>query len=106
MKVYIASKMTGLENYGIENFDRMKKKMEGLGFSVLSPADIANKYGTEHPREFYMRRCVELILEAQAVVLFGDWKNSRGALFEEQLAIQLGLPVFEFIDGRGCSLKK
>lgn len=100
MRVYISSKMTGLPNYGIDGFDAVKKKLEGLGFIVISPADTAKKYGTNMPRNFYMRKCVEDILKADAVILFGDWKNSKGAVFEITLANELDIPVFEFM-GKG-----
>lgn len=95
MKVYIASKMTGIPNYNIEEFDRVAERLMDLGFEVVSPALIAKEYGTEHSKEFYMRRCVELILSVDAIVLFGDWRNSECAKFECSLAKQLNLPIFE-----------
>ena len=98
MKVYIASKMTGLPNYNIAEFDRVAEKLMGLGFDVVSPALIAKEHGTEHNKEFYMRRCVELILSVDAIILFGDWRNSEGAKFEFSLARQLNLPIFEVIN--------
>ena len=98
MKVYIASKMTGLPNYNIEEFDRVAEKLMGLGLEVVSPALIAKEHGTEHNKEFYMRRCVELILSVDAIILFGDWKNSDGAKFECSLARQLNLPIFEAVN--------
>ena len=40
MKIFISSKMTGLKNFGYENFFKKEKELRALGFEVLNPADI------------------------------------------------------------------
>ena len=94
MKVFISSKMTGLKNFGYENFLNKEKELRALGFDVLNPADIGLKYGFDKPYAFYIRRSLQMLLQADAVVCFGDYAHSSGSKFEYIVAKVSGIPIF------------
>lgn len=43
-----------------------------------------------------MDRCFQLLSACHAIVLCGDWKNSKGCLQEKEYAERLGLEVLTF----------
>lgn len=42
-----------------------------------------------------MEECREFLSRADAVLMVGGWRNSKGATEERALALSLGLPVFD-----------
>lgn len=95
MKIFISSKMTGLKNFGYDNFFKKEKELRALGFDVLNPADIGLKYGYDKPYQFYIRMALKMLLQADAVLCFGDYKNSVGSLIERIVADVSGIPVYK-----------
>lgn len=94
-KVYISSKMTGLPEFNFPAFDKKAEELEQrYGFEVLNPADIGRKYGTDKPIEFYRRKNLEMLLQADILYVFGDVSDSKGVEFEITVAKELGLPIW------------
>ena len=93
-KVYISSKMTGLPEFNFPAFDKKAEELEHCGFTVLNPADIGRKYGTDKSTAFYRRKNLEMLLQADILYVFGDVSGSRGVEFELIVAKGLGLPVW------------
>jgi nucleoside 2-deoxyribosyltransferase len=91
--VYISGPMTGLPEFNLPAFRTTKAALVALGFDVLSPADVADTEGTGKPRAFYMRRDIEMLLKADAILLLDGWNKSKGALLEFDVAHELGLLV-------------
>lgn len=94
MKVFISSKMSGLKNYGYENFFKKEQELRAQGLDVLNPADIGLKYGFDKPYSFYTRHSLQMLLQADIILCFGDYKNSPGARLELAIAKVSGIPVF------------
>lgn len=90
MIVYIAGKMTGLEDLGRVAFDRAENQLTGLGYQVLNPAWLGNGL----PKEAYMPICLSMIQQAQALVLLDGWENSPGARLERAFAEYQAMPVY------------
>lgn len=90
MIVYIAGKMTGLEDYGRVAFDRAENQLAGLGHQVLNPARI----GDGLPKAAYMPICLSEIQQAQALVLLEGWESSPGARLERAFAEYQEMPVY------------
>ena len=89
--VYISGKMTGVENYNKPKFDRAKAVLESKGYEVLSPADL----GAEESFEWhdYMRVDVALLAMCDSIYLLDDWRDSKGARAELDVARALKLEV-------------
>ncbi len=85
MKVYIAGKITGNEDYRAQFKCReMILKLEG--HTVLNPADLPA--GLEHHE--YMHICRSMIDVSEAVSFLDNWKDSPGAQMEHEYAIEQG----------------
>lgn len=90
MIVYIAGKMTGLEDLGRVAFDRAENKLTGCGYQVLNPAWLGNGL----PKEAYMPICLSMIQQAQAMVMLDGWESSLGARLERAFAEYQDMPVY------------
>jgi len=90
--LYIAGPMTGLPDYNFPAFNTLAAKLRAEGYTVLNPAE-SDGGTTYKPRPFYMRRAIEMLMQADAVVLLPGWLNSKGALLEVEIAQELDLPL-------------
>ena len=89
--VYISGKMTGVENYNKPKFDRTKALLESEGYEVLSPADLVAEESFEW--HDYMRVDVALLAMCDAIYMLDDWRDSRGAKAELDIARALKLEI-------------
>lgn len=96
--VYIAGKMTGLEDNGRGNFAEAEKDFKERGFTVLNPAVLPDGM----PGERYMPICFAMIDQADMVVLLNNWKDSPGATLEREYAKYQKKMVFEYDEAKGC----
>lgn len=83
MKVYISSKITGVDEYQ-KGFLETKHKLEQLGHIVMNPSILGLNEGFTH--EEYMHICYSMIDVCDVICLFGNWLNSQGALLELKYA--------------------
>lgn len=81
MKVYIAGKITGNENYKAE-FAEAEEKLRELGHIPLNPAVLPE--GLE--KADYMRICLAMLDSADAIAPLLSWTRSDGAAIEMSLA--------------------
>ena len=81
MKVYIAGKITGNENYKAE-FAEAEEKLRDLGHIPLNPAALPE--GLE--KADYMRICLAMLDSADAIAPLLSWTRSDGAASEMSLA--------------------
>ena len=104
---YLASKMSGLPGYNYAEFIRIASLLRQRGYAFANPAEF------EHEKERAaiisgesdgplwqdcLARDVAIVAhpECAGIIVFGDWKDSRGALLETEVASSLGKPIFEF----------
>ena len=85
MKVYIAGKISGLEDYK-DNFARAQEMLESEGHIVLNPALLPEGMSAQD----YMRICFAMVDSADMVALLPNWVDSRGAALERDYAIYVG----------------
>lgn len=89
MKVYLSGRVSGFKHYR-EAFAQAEKELLDMGYDVLNPASGADNL-TEAEA---MRRAVNMLLQADVVVMLPHWEQSDGALIERHLARKLGLPIW------------
>ena len=85
MKIYIAGKITGLDNYR-ELFQKAESIFKNEGHAVMNPSILPD--GFEH-RE-YMHICYSMINVCDGVHFLDNWKDSKGAIMEYEYAVEQG----------------
>ena len=88
MKIYIAGKITGDENYR-EKFRKQEERLREEGHIVLNPASLPEGLKNEE----YARICVAMMSVADCVAFIPDWKESHGAQVEYALCKYVGKPM-------------
>lgn len=93
-KVYISSAMTGKPYFNHQAFFEKEAELRDYGYEVLNPAIIGQKHGFGKDYGFYLRKALIMLLDADIVLVFGDWKGSKGVAVERYVAGACGIPVF------------
>ena len=97
-KIYIAGKVTGEPVHSTAlKFAMAKKEVESLGFEAINPIELVGDFRT--PWDTAMRICIKALMDCDAVVLLPDWANSKGAMFEHEIAERLEMPIFNASKG-------
>ena len=91
MTVYISSAITNNPIYKMQ-FGDMQRKLERDGHEVVNQALFTLKanWGFDEIMDF----CLRALDSADAIVMFGDWKDSRGANRELGYALGKGIKVY------------
>lgn len=93
MKVYIAGKITGLDEVLVlKKFNGSKRQLRKQGCAVMSPAVLASNDGFGHSD--YMHVCLAMIDVCDAIYMQKDWRDSKGAKMELQHARSLKKKIF------------
>ena len=79
MKIYIAGKITGDQNYAVK-FAEKAGLLTGCGYTVLSPTILPE----DMSQGDYLRICFAMIDAADVVFFFPDWVESEGARLERK----------------------
>jgi len=87
-KVYIAGKITGLENYQ-NKFWGAKMILERQGHLVMNPAVLPAGFDYED----YMKICFAMIDVCDAVYMLDNWRDSPGAMREHAYAGATGKAI-------------
>jgi len=90
MIIYIAGKMSGLEDLGQNDFDKAEKLLTEKGHIVINPAKLP--HGLRH--ESYMQISLAMIDAADAVYMLKTYSNSNGANIEFKYAVYQGKNVY------------
>ena len=88
MKIYIAGKITGDENYR-EKFAKAQVQLQKDGHIVLNPAVMPEGL----TKAEYMKLCFSMIDIADQVVFLTGWQDSEGAQLEEQYCRYVGKTI-------------
>ncbi len=106
--VYIAGPMRGIPNFNFPAFDKAKAELEGMGYRVISPADLDREAGIDgsddlsgllpERQDSLLRDCIRrdvlaIINECDGLYVMRGWENSRGCAVEIALAKFLGLEI-------------
>ena len=100
--LYIAGPMTGLPEFNYPAFREAAQQLTDAGYDVLNPVDVdtAGVPPEALTWEWYMRRTLKMMLDADAIATLPGWRNSRGAVVEVELGARVGIgeaPVNEWL---------
>jgi len=90
--VYLSGPMTGKPAFNYPAFHAAARHLRGKGYFVLNPAESFDG-DTSRRREDYMRKDIEMLLQADIVALLPGWERSRGVAVEIAVATELGLTL-------------
>ena len=102
--VYVAGPMRGIPEFNFPAFDQARDYVVGLDkYQVISPADVDREEKLELPDvndvpanifELCMRRDLEIVANAHAILLLKGWEASKGANNELFVANACGVEVW------------
>lgn len=96
MKIYISGKITGLPIEEVEdNFYNVQNRLEDAGFKVVNP--LNNGLSFDDKWEDHMKEDIKLLMECNTIYLLSNWKDSKGAKIERDIAVALGYDIIEQI---------
>lgn len=100
MRVYIAGPMTGLPKFNYPAFRAAANRLRSIGVTVVSPVEIAEKYGAPEEVSADPSKLADLIIEeldalgtCDAIYLLPGWQRSVGARRELYLALSRKLEI-------------
>lgn len=91
-KCYIAGKISNLpKEVYTANFNEAKKQVRSMGFVPVSPVDLPHN----HPDKWdeYMKEDIAALLQCNHIYALADFRQSKGANLEVNLAMALGIPI-------------
>lgn len=100
-RVYISGPITGYPNLNKDAFDYEERLLKEAGFEVFNPQSIEPPV-REHWEKalsevevwrYYMKICVGQIPLCDEMRMLPHWQNSKGAVWEHNIAQMLGLEI-------------
>lgn len=92
MRVYISGQITGLEpQEAQERFEGAEYLLENIGLTPINP--LKNGLPFNSSWEEHLVKDIEMLMSCNAIMLLGNWGNSKGARIEKQIAEEMGLKV-------------
>ena len=87
MKVYISGRISGLDLATVaKRFYSAQSFIESLGHEALNPLDNKVKDGATWSE--HMVADIEMLLQADAIYMLPDWRDSTGARIEHNIAME------------------
>lgn len=68
-----------------------------MGFAVICPHKNSAWFDGVIPGKQFYEGDMEMLARCDLVVMVGGWENSVGATAERKEAVELGIPVFEWL---------
>jgi hypothetical protein len=90
-KIYISGAVTGIEISAVLFFEKAERKLKGQGFEVVNPMTIEHNHDLTW--NSYMRVDLKALLDCDYIFMLSNWKGSRGAKIEHQLALDLEMGI-------------
>jgi len=88
-KVYIAGKISGIEEEAFELFGNAEQLLIKKGFEVVNPMKLPHNH--DRTWESYMKECLTEMMKCEYIYPLSNYLESRGATIEVNLAKELGI---------------
>ena len=90
--MYISGKISGLEEKeAFDLFEAAEKDLKEMGWNVINPMKLPHKH--DKTWESYMREDLKALMDCDAIRMLPNWRDSKGAIIEFKLAIDLGITI-------------
>jgi len=94
MKIYISGAITGLDiEVAKEKFKQGEVVVREMGFIPINPLDLAQQDENTTWLD-YMRADIKVLVDCCGILMLDNWKDSKGAVVEYNLAKGLGLKIY------------
>ena len=93
MKIYISGPITGTSDYQ-ERFSAAEQIINANGggdIVAVNPVKETAGIPEGSPWETYMKACMKILADCDAIYMLEGWTGSRGARLEYLVAMELGL---------------
>lgn len=90
-KIYLSGKITGMENeakYVFQTAEYIVKK-DYPDSEIINPIKLDHNHDKKW--ESYMKVCIKELIECDMMVLLPNWRDSRGAIMEYEIARNLNI---------------
>jgi len=92
-KIYLSGKITGLPyEEALKKFNLAENIAKTISLEVVNPMTIEHNHDLSW--ESYMRQGLKAMLDCDSIYMLSNWKDSKGATIERDLAIKLNLSVY------------
>lgn len=91
MKIYISSKISGIEKEAPELFEKAEQLLISKGYEVVNPMKLNHQH--DQTWESYMKEDIKALCDCDGIYMFGDWKHSKGAREEYRISRTLKLKI-------------
>ncbi|HRJ90072.1 MAG TPA: DUF4406 domain-containing protein [Pyrinomonadaceae bacterium] len=93
-KIYISGKITGLDPVEARaKFDAAERGLRAFGYEPVNPMALVEDRGQSWAE--FMAEDIKLLAQCDGIWLLSDWRESRGARIEFQIAAELGLQIIQ-----------
>lgn len=95
MRIYIAGKISGFDEYSYRNkFANAEKHLRLLGHDVINPTYITQIGLDESYRDLIMEILGMILTTCDAIYMLDDWTKSEGAKSEYWMAKEMSLKIY------------
>ncbi|MCM8532481.1 MAG: DUF4406 domain-containing protein [Lentisphaeraceae bacterium] len=95
IKIYISGPMTGLPEFNRPLFNKVEKELKAVGFNnITNPAQPPK----QESRRDNMRQDIKALCECDLLVTLPNWRQSKGATLEVQVAQEIGTGILAIED--------
>ena len=91
-KIYVAGKVTGMEDQAKELFARAVEQLRDAGKEPVNPMRLNHAHDGKW--ESYMKVCIPALCSCDSIYMLPNWRQSRGANVEHSLAEKLGMCIY------------
>jgi|GEM_PF-968636 len=91
--IYIAGKVSGLHYEDVvAKFAKRQVELEAKGFEVFNPCELVDESCNWQEA---MKICLAHLPFADFIDMLPDWQSSKGATFERECALKMGIEIFK-----------
>lgn len=98
MKLYLSGPISNDPNYAT-HFKEAELYFRKMNYQVINPVEVGNELLKKNKNMSYkdfMIADINKLFECDSIAMLPGWKNSKGALAENALAVSLNYKIIEF----------